>query len=103
MNDDITAIGKDVHNDQVYINPFKAREYMKTLLSEVSCLKERVRELEGQLNALKFDLEDSRLWSRKRAERIQELEDVIKRLEEEKIGMVRLTKEDMKKLGWSYT
>jgi len=34
---------------------------------------------------------------------IHSLEEKVRRLEREKSEMVKLTKEDMKKLGWSYT
>jgi len=70
--------------------------------------EERVKELEAELCRFKLGMgddygDDPVLLMNTLKEKLEQAEARIKELEKERIGMVRLTKEDMKKLGWSYT
>jgi len=85
---EIEEIEKEVNAQYTYINPFKAIEYMKTLLSHIHSLEEKVKELQEerdgykngqiQLQEMVSDLMDV---NAKWAKRVEKLEEAIDRHE----------------------
>ncbi len=112
MDEKIKEIEKSVEGEYIYDsnNPSVRVKQVQYLLSEYDRLEARVKELEDKLTILQDHANGmGEIISNQTKIRIGlegELtvaNEQVKGLEEEKSKMVKLSPENMKKLGWSYT